>query len=121
MVGSINPQYATYDAFGHMVNDPWPTNSHSSGFDLDGVAVLNQNLNGIENADIEVSIYPNPVANVMNISLANAAEARLMDINGRTVATFTLSAGSNSLNIASLPAGVYMLNVDGNVKKIVKL
>ncbi len=121
VVGSINPQYATYDAFGHMVNDPWPTNSHSSGFDLDGVAVLNQNLNGIENADIEVSIYPNPVANVMNISLANAAEARLMDINGRTVATFTLSAGSNSLNIASLPAGVYMLNVDGNVKKIVKL
>ena len=122
VVGSINPLYATYDAFGHMVNDPWPTNSYSSGFDLDGVAVINQNTNAINEADeAEVSFWPNPTADRLNISVASASEARLMDINGSTVATLTLHAGNNTFSIASLPAGIYMLSVDGNVKKIVKL
>jgi hypothetical protein len=40
VVGSIDPLYATYDSEGHMVNDPWPTNFETGGFDLDAVAVL---------------------------------------------------------------------------------
>ena len=122
VVGSINPQYATYDAFGHMVNDPWPTNSYSSGFDLDGVAVLNQSTNGIDAADnVAVSIHPNPAANVLNISSTHAGEARLMDINGRTIATIALCNGANTTSIADLPAGVYVLQVGSTVTKIIKL
>jgi hypothetical protein len=41
VVGSINPFHATYDSLGNIVNDPWPTASSSSGFDLDAVGVLN--------------------------------------------------------------------------------
>ncbi|HEY2146353.1 MAG TPA: PEP-CTERM sorting domain-containing protein [Pirellulales bacterium] len=41
VVGSIDPMYATHDAFGNIVNDPWPTASASSGFDLDAVSVIN--------------------------------------------------------------------------------
>jgi hypothetical protein len=41
VVGSIDPLYATHDAFGNTVNDPWPTPSASSGFDLDAVGVIN--------------------------------------------------------------------------------
>ena len=125
VVGIIDPQYATYDAFGHIVNDPWPTNDTvygSGGFDLTGVAVINQNTNAIDEADAaEVFLWPNPTTDRLNISVASASEARLMDINGRTVATFTLHTGSNTFSIASLPAGVYMLSVDGSVKKVVKL
>lgn len=40
VVGTIDPQYATYDAKGRIVNDPYPTAFNSSGFDLTGVAVL---------------------------------------------------------------------------------
>ena len=40
VVGSIDPQYATYDSEGHPVNDPWPTPFASSGFDLDAVGVI---------------------------------------------------------------------------------
>ena len=40
VVGSIDPQYASFDAFGHIVNDPWPTNFAACGFDLTGVAVM---------------------------------------------------------------------------------
>jgi len=41
VVGSINPLYATNDSFGNIVNDPWPTASSSSGFDLDAVGAIN--------------------------------------------------------------------------------
>ena len=40
VVGSIDPEFGSYDAYGHLVNDPFPTTSYSSGFDLSGVAVL---------------------------------------------------------------------------------
>ena len=43
VVGTIDPQYATRDAKGRIVNDPYPTNDTvwaSGGFDLTGVAVL---------------------------------------------------------------------------------
>lgn len=43
VVGTVEPQYATRDAYGHIVNDPYPTRDTvwaSGGFDLTGVAVL---------------------------------------------------------------------------------
>lgn len=54
VVGSIDPAFARYDtalAYGlpgpgfeanHIINDPWPTDFPSGGFDLDAVAVLYQ-------------------------------------------------------------------------------
>jgi hypothetical protein len=41
VVGSIDLLYATHDSVGNIVNDPWPTPSASSGFDLDAVGVIN--------------------------------------------------------------------------------
>ena len=41
VVGSIDPQYATRDAEGRIINDPWPTNGPTGGFDLAGVGAIN--------------------------------------------------------------------------------
>ena len=41
VIGSINQNYATYDALGNIINDPYPTDFYSGGFDLTGVAVIN--------------------------------------------------------------------------------
>ena len=41
VVGSIDPLYRTLDSLGNAVNDPWPTNFATGGFDLDAVGVLN--------------------------------------------------------------------------------
>ena len=61
VVGSIDPQYGTYDAFGHIINDPWPTPFESSGYDLTGVAVLHQNGNvSIDDVVIVEGLWPNP-------------------------------------------------------------
>jgi hypothetical protein len=44
VVGSIDAAFATYDSQGNMINDPFPTPFNSGGFDLDGVAVINGNI-----------------------------------------------------------------------------
>jgi hypothetical protein len=43
-VGSIDPSLSSRDAEGHIINDPWPTNFESGGFDLDGVGVINSRI-----------------------------------------------------------------------------
>jgi hypothetical protein len=40
-VGTIDPLFATFDSLGNLVNEPWPTNFETGGFDLDAVGVLN--------------------------------------------------------------------------------
>lgn len=125
VVGTIDPQYATHDAFGHIVNDPYPTNDTiwgSGGFDLTGVAVLFQSVVGIEGTEaLELrDIYPNPANDHINISVNRAIEAQLFDLSGHKVADIQLEAGRNTVNISSLKSGVYILRVEGIVKKIVK-
>ncbi len=121
VVGSINPLYATYDAFGHMVNDPWPTNSYSSGYDLDGVAVLHSTSEGIDEVGNEmVSVYPNPATDYITISGAEGKQAEMFDLTGRRVMEFTVSGASCTVSVAALPAGIYMLRIDGEAVKVIK-
>jgi hypothetical protein len=47
VVGCIDPEYRSYDALARPINDPWPTDFESSGFDLDAVAVLNFSENPV--------------------------------------------------------------------------
>lgn len=80
---------------------------------------------GINNIEaVNVTIYPNPVANVLNVSfeaLPYAFQATLFDMSGRTVAVRTVAAGSNSmqLDVANMPAGNYLLNMGGCTTKVV--
>lgn len=121
VVGSIDPQYASYDAFGHMVNDPWPTNSYSSGFDLDGIAVLHQVGEGIDDVTVaQVSIYPNPVADCLTISGVAGTEAVLYDMTGRLMGSWQVTSDRWQLGTTDLKSGVYMLRVGGNAFRVVK-
>ena len=68
VVGTINPEYASFDLLGNIINDPFNTPFPSAGFDLSGVAVINQLLPVDNNNDLEQVItqarlndaYPNP-------------------------------------------------------------
>jgi hypothetical protein len=44
VVGSIDAELGTRDAQGHFINDPYPTDYETGGFDLDAVGVLNQTI-----------------------------------------------------------------------------
>ena len=123
VVGSIDPQYGTYDAFGHIINDPFPTISRSAGFDLEGVCVLNQQL-GIKDAEATtLNLYPNPARNVVSLTLkAEAAgTVAIYDMTGRQVLTLPVQAGNSTIriNTADMPNGVYMVSFGNHVEKLV--
>lgn len=73
-------------------------------------------------------VYPNPVNDIVNISLAvNAVEVEInkvtvSDVNGRIVKEF--NSNLNQLNVSDLNSGVYFLNIETQngkaTKKIVK-
>ena len=123
VVGCIDPQYATRDQYGNIINDPWPTPFESSGYDLTGVGVIHELTPGVgidEAVAVVDNIYPNPTTGRITVSTRRSAEATLFDISGRSVAVYSLNAGANVLDLTAFQNGVYMLRVDGAVSKIVK-
>ena len=114
VVGSIDPQYGTYDAFGHLINDPFPTITHSAGFDLDGVAVLNSTLGvgSVESAALK--LYPNPASSAIWCELPEGEQQGTLVIYnaaGSEMMRHTLTSGKQVVSTESLPNGVYYVSV----------
>ncbi|MDR1878125.1 MAG: T9SS type A sorting domain-containing protein [Bacteroidales bacterium] len=118
VVGSIKSEYATYDVNGNAVNDPYPTNFASGGFDLTGVAVMNNQTNvGI--ADFPewiVSAYPNPCRDFILIR-AEVCRMSLYSIAGQKLQEDQTTDNLYRLDMSSYPAGIYMLHLQSNRSK----
>lgn len=122
VVGTINPEYATYDAFGNIVNDPYPTNFASGGFDLTGVCVLNEKTVSIEDniADITIKLYPNPCHNYINIENANNKNISIYNVYGQLISEYTATSDNFVLNTQAWKGGVYVLKIGEQCYRIVK-
>jgi len=72
-------------------------------------------IDGLEEQvfDYAVEVFPNPVADQLNISWkeATAAEAAVFDLSGKQVAQSVLQTGEQSLAVGSLPSGMYVLKI----------
>ncbi len=90
-------------------------------------------VNNLSANAISLSVYPNPVMNVLNISLNSATSQKailtVMDLSGRKLISETkqIVAGENriNLNVQQLQSGNYLLkitvpNVESKVVKFVK-
>lgn len=74
VVGSIGPG-GTRDSYGNLINEPYTTPYETGGFDLDGVAVMNQLANvKSQEQEEKLSVYPNPSSGSFNILLKNSNE-----------------------------------------------
>jgi len=69
----------------------------------------------LSNSDFEnvtnVNIYPNPSTGVFNIDVEENISVEIYDILGKSVANQKLTIGSNSIDIANLESGIYVLKV----------
>ncbi len=66
------------------------------------------------NADV-FSVYPNPVVNTLNINTADAVQnVTVYDVLGKVVMNLNPGVVSPSLDMSSLNAGVYLVNVTIN-------
>ena len=62
----------------------------------------------------QVSIYPNPTSDILNISLKNAEEietADMYDMTGKKVKSLELVSGTNQVSITDLPKGMYIVRM----------
>jgi hypothetical protein len=105
VIGSIDKQFANYDAKGNIINDPWPTPFSSCGFDLDGIAVINeQNIIGDQ-----LSFAPNPVYAGNNGGMVHVLEGvRELSIYSMQ-GEFIREVADGIIQIAGLPGGVYIV------------
>lgn len=124
VVGSINPLYGTTDKNGHLINDPYPTNFGSAGFDLSGVAVMNGWTPSAVNSyqqEISFVAYPNPCQNMLNVNNVAVNEpVSLFNTMGQLIWTGMTQDSYMQIDMQFYPAGMYMLQVGTQMTKIIK-
>ena len=118
VIGTIDPEYATYDSEGHIVNDPFPTPYWSSGFDLDAVGVIHDlaHFDVPENQLDVVSVYPNPVMDRLTVKAENLQSVEIYNLVGQQVVT----SSSPVIDFSDLNEGVYFVRVTADGKTITK-
>ncbi len=110
VVGSINPDYASYDSQGRIINELFPTPFASSGFDLNGVGVIHQGVLTIEKINQLFKLYPNPVQDYLTITSELKGEISIRDINGRILLADQID-GSKTISTTELHSGIYLLEL----------
>lgn len=74
-----------------------------------------------ENAVSKLQIFPNPSHNQVFIkNLSGNSQGRIYTLDGRIVKAFEASEGM-MLDISDLSEGMYLLNIDGQTLKLMKL
>ena len=99
------------------------TSGYGNNVFVDNIEVSNNpvSIETVENSNL--SIFPNPVKDVLTINYDKAiSQIDVYDVNGKLVKTFTTVNGT--INVSDLSSGVYMLNIQTEeglvVRKIVK-
>lgn len=97
---------------------------------IDALEVYNADANAVKDLkfnEIDVSIYPNPVQNQLNLKFANSnfetIDLQMFDASGRTVLKVAdiLSKGSEyKVDVSKMNNGIYLLKLNTSNKTITK-
>lgn len=126
VVGSVL-EYASYDASGNKINDPYPTSFPTGGFDLDAVAVLHQayptSLSPI--SEPIAKIFPNPAQDQLKITTQAVVSLSVMNVEGQILLRSNCD-GALEIDISGWKPAVYFIRfTDENGKawteRIIKL
>ena len=62
----------------------------------------------------KLSIYPNPVSNILNIELdkMTSFSANIIDVNGKIMFKIDINETHTALDISNLAAGIYFLKLN---------
>ena len=118
VVGNIDPEYATKDSEGHIINDPWPTAFASSGFDLDAVGVIYDLAHySVEDSEADaVALYPNPVKDRLMVKAENLQSVEIYNLVGQQVLVST----SDVVDMGVLNQGIYFVRINADGKTVTK-
>lgn len=75
----------------------------------------------IENTIVDISIYPNPVHDVLHFrNVTGKHIANIYALDGQLIKSFQIT-GSQSVDISDLPSGMYLVNLSSSTFKMMKL
>ncbi len=70
---------------------------------------------GINNIAANISIYPNPVSNILTINAMKNTTLIISDVNGKIVYTQKLNTETNQINVSEFTKGIYFVQLrNGN-------
>ena len=118
VIGSINPMFGSRDAKNNLINDPYPTPYPSAGFDLDAVGVIHSEALGLEEVNIQFSIFPNPSTGVFTINAPGENRVELYSIKGENLFQQNF-IDSTKVDLTTFPKGMYFVVANGVGRKIV--
>lgn len=128
VVGNIDPEYRSLDKDGNPVNDPWPTNFPSSGFDLDAVGVIHENrvtsTFDVEEA-YQLNVFPNPVIEEeiriqWDKQYKGTFEGTLFDLNGRLLTNLGAIHNGETIEIGPLSERIYWIHLRHQDHQIIR-
>jgi len=69
-----------------------------------------------ELSSIQTNIYPNPVNDILNISILSAGTIKIMDLYGRELIYKNVPSGNSKINTCGLRNGTYSLSISSDQK-----
>jgi sugar lactone lactonase YvrE len=77
----------------------------------------------LSNHETRIEIYPNPTTRILNIestTLDASIDMQVTDMLGQAVMQITFQQGKSSIDVSSLPSGVYFIKGSQSVQKFIK-
>ena len=120
--GCVDEVFASYDSYGNIINDPFPTPFNTCGFDLDAVGVINVNENSNQGIKELVNLWPNPTKNNVNVY---SKDEKIQHINvynclGNRVLSKSFDNSFVYLSLSFLKPGMYFIIIKLENKVITK-
>lgn len=117
VIGSISAEIGTTDAFGNLINDPFPTPFESCGFDLDAIGVIHQLPLHLTEQTSSYQLYPNPTSDLIQLDGDLNGEVRFYSLEGKLLMQQVVNGNQHtfslkSLNVASL---IMELSTNGSI------
>ena len=86
-----------------------------TGFDADGcsstVEITVHTIDGVSANNFSISIYPNPVRNVVSVEAEGIRNVRLVDMLGQTMYDSNESSDTVQIDMSGFACGVYFMEV----------
>ncbi|MCE3295934.1 MAG: hypothetical protein K0R65_1648 [Crocinitomicaceae bacterium] len=119
VIGSINPQYGSYDSQGNIINDPWPSSFESGGFDLDGIGAIHSNELGVMEEKLPFMI--SETSEAIKISSSAGFKYQLISPEGKVLLEGTSADKAITLSKRQAPQLSFLMLSFNEKQKTVKI
>ncbi len=113
VIGSVDNAYGSKDSKGNLINDPFPTEFESGGFDLEAIGVIHQEPLGIQEITSPVYIYPNPTKDILHIQVKGDMIVNLFDSTGKLLNKFS-AKNHVELHLQDYSGSIFILEIESS-------